>query len=290
MKLLPTAVVLALSLGVAPSNAAGAPRFGAYVGCHPGAARAASACSLAALPTAVFRAFRGRGVAYRVCVRRPSRDVKCRARRTGRAGSRSRAAIGLGRPGSYRVTWRVRGRAVARQGFHARAPRVFVDGDSLAVGTGPYLSHYLPGWAIAQSTSISRHAPEGVDLLRTAGEKLAKVIVVSLGTNDDPRATDTFRNAVRESLRIAGPQRCVIWANIVRPPVGGVGYAGYNRILATLNKRRDNLFVVDWASIAARNRSWFGPDGVHPTATGYEVRARAIGRKAEACLDGPLAN
>ena len=39
--------------------------------------------------------------------------------------------------------------------------RALVVGDSLAVGTKPYLGHYLPGWHGTTSATISRHAPEG---------------------------------------------------------------------------------------------------------------------------------
>ncbi len=266
------------------------PAYGAYVGCTPAARHGSAKCSLAAKPTTVFRAFRGKHVRYRACIRRPSGDVKCRPGRTGRKGSRSRQRVALSvRPGRYEVTWFVRGDRVARASFRSRAPRVFVNGDSLAVGTRPYLPGDLPGWPIEQSASISRQAPEGVDILRSKGRGLASVIVMSLGTNGDPRASDDFAAAVRETLRIAGPKRCVIWPNIVRPSVAGTSYDAYNDVLASLNRRNDNLYVVNWAAIAARNRGWFGPDGVHPGATGYTVRAKAIARKAIECLRGPLA-
>ncbi|HEY8779249.1 MAG TPA: hypothetical protein VIL93_05610 [Solirubrobacterales bacterium] len=47
--------------------------------------------------------------------------------------------------------------AAARHG-HQR-PLVFVNGDSLAVGTEPYLPGDLHGFNLRQSASISRHAP-----------------------------------------------------------------------------------------------------------------------------------
>lgn len=163
-------------------------------------------------------------------------------------------------------------------------PRVFVDGDSLAVGTRPYLPRALPGWPISQSTSISRHAPQGVAILRDQGLRLARIIVMQLGTNDDPRAVDDFRRAIRATMHVAGRDRCVVWPNIVRPPVGGTSYAGYNHVLAAENRRLDNLFVVDWAAMARRHPRWFGPDGVHPSAAGYRARAEAIAGKVRRCV------
>ena len=108
---------------------------------------------------------------------------------------------------------------------------LFVNGDSLAVGTQPYFPGALPGWSIRTSATISRHAFEGASVLRAQGGSLARVVFVSLGTNDDPRNTGSFRSSVRSIMKVVGPDRCVVWATIVRPSVAGASYAGYNRIL-----------------------------------------------------------
>ncbi|HEY8640682.1 MAG TPA: GDSL-type esterase/lipase family protein [Solirubrobacterales bacterium] len=166
---------------------------------------------------------------------------------------------------------------------HSQArPLVFVNGDSLAIGTEPYLPGDLHGFNLRQSASISRHAPEGVELLRHLG-KFPRVVVMSLGTNDDPHAVGTFRSAVRSTIHLAGRRRCVVWANIVRPPVGGASYAGYNRALAQENRRHRNMRVVKWTRIVRDHSLPLSADGVHPTADGYKVRARAIAREVRRC-------
>ncbi len=283
------------ALTAAPSSAAtpapaAAPHFGGYVSCRSAGQHPNSTCGLSDRPVAVFRVFGKHRVAYNVCVRRPSGALKCRRKQSGHYGGRSRAEIPLTQPGRYKATWRVHGKVVARRSFKALAPRMFVDGDSLAVGTAPYLPEALSGWPITQSASISRQAEDGVSLLRAQGPRLAKVIFIGLGTNGDPRFTDSFRSTVLRSLAIAGPRRCVIWATIYRPGVAGPGYDGYNHILAKLNRRFENLMVVDWASLASHHPEWFGSERVHPDATGYEARARAIAEKARACVAGPLAH
>jgi lysophospholipase L1-like esterase len=161
--------------------------------------------------------------------------------------------------------------------------RLFVVGDSLAVGTRPYLTRYLHGWRIRSSVSISKHAPEGASELASRGHSLPPVVVASLGTNDDPHATGSFEASVRKSLRATGKHGCIVWPNIVRPGVAGATYAGYNNVLDRIAKRNPHLRVVDWAAIAAHHRSWFGDDGVHPNATGYTVRAAAIAKKVRRC-------
>jgi len=173
--------------------------------------------------------------------------------------------------------------ASASAGHHAVGKRLFVVGDSLAVGTKPYLPRSLHGWRIRSSVSISKHAPEGAAELARRGHSLPPVVVASLGTNDDPHATGSFEAAVRKALRAAGKRGCIVWPNIVRPAVGGATYAGYNNVLDRIAKRNDHLRVVDWSVMAAHNRGWFGDDGVHPNATGYLARARAIARQVRRC-------
>jgi hypothetical protein len=166
----------------------------------------------------------------------------------------------------------------------SRAPRsVLHYGDSLAVGTGIYLPSFLPGWSIAQSTGVSRHADDGPSAVRSLRSSLPRVIVISLGTNDDPRAVTAFARDVREIVRLAGPSRCVIWSSVVRPPYDGVSYAGYNDVLRRAAVRYASLRVFDWGTMAHRHPEWFGSDGVHPTATGYRVRAAAEAKLVKSC-------
>jgi lysophospholipase L1-like esterase len=175
--------------------------------------------------------------------------------------------------------------AVVAKGSRPHAPgkRVLVVGDSLAVGTRPYLGRSLGGWRVRTSASISKQAPEGAGELVRRRRHLPPAVVASLGTNGDPRAVSSFEGAVRRALRAVGKHGCLVWPNIVRPAVAGASYAGYNRVLAQLSSNRDNLRVVDWAAMAAHNRGWFGSDGVHPNATGYLRRARAIAGQVRRC-------
>jgi hypothetical protein len=171
----------------------------------------------------------------------------------------------------------------APAGADALSRRLLVNGDSLAVGTEPYLPKELRRWRVTQSTEISRHAYEGDDIMRSYGRSLPRVIHVSLGTNDDPRTPEAFRAAIRDVMKVAGPRRCVVWANIVRPAVAGAGYGGYNRVLAQESKPRENLRVVNWARMVREHPEWLAGDGVHVNAVGYQARARAIARSVRRC-------
>jgi hypothetical protein len=165
----------------------------------------------------------------------------------------------------------------------AQEQRLFVDGDSLAVGTQPYFPALLPGWDIRTSAAVSRHAFEGPAVLRSMGSALAPVVAVSLGTNDDPRNTGAFRSAIRDVMAVAGPSRCVVWATIQRPPVAGTPYTAYNAILRAEGRRRPNLKVVRWRRLVRAHPEWLGPDRVHVDGVGYRARARAYADQIRRC-------
>ena len=166
----------------------------------------------------------------------------------------------------------------------AGAPQTVLHyGDSLTVGTGLYLSSFLPGWSIIESASISRHADEGPGAMSSLSSTLPRVLVISLGANDDPGAVTAFAADVRRVAATAGRGRCVIWSTIVRPPYNGVSYEGYNRVLRRAAITFANFRVFDWQALARAHPGWFGSDGVHPTAAGYRARAAALAQLVKSC-------
>jgi lysophospholipase L1-like esterase len=74
-----------------------------------------------------------------------------------------------------------------------------------------------------------------------------------------------------------------VWASVYRPPVGGASYARLNHALADIARKRPRLVMFRWVRLARAHRYWFGSDGVHPTATGYRVRARHMARDIRTC-------
>jgi lysophospholipase L1-like esterase len=71
--------------------------------------------------------------------------------------------------------------------------------------------------------------------------------------------------------------------NIVRPPVAGASYAGYNRALAQESRRRPNLRMVNWVRMVRANPQWVVGDGVHVNADGYRARAKAVASSVRRC-------
>jgi len=155
----------------------------------------------------------------------------------------------------------------------ARTQQVFVVGDSLTVGAaGPLradLRNRVAGVRI--DAQVSRPASVGIALLRTRAAQSSSVWVVALGTNDGPNPS-VMRSYIAKVMRMAGPQRRVLWVNIVRPG----GYGRVNVALKALENVYPNYRVVDWAQFVAAHRGFISGDGVHPSARGYQARGALI--------------
>lgn len=165
----------------------------------------------------------------------------------------------------------------AAQGASATPPRVLDLGDSLSMGTAPYLRARLRGYRIHRVHDVGLHAYDAAAIVARSRETLPALLVLSAGTNDDPRIVSTFIRAVSRVLDVAGPRRCVVWPTIVRPPAVGATYDGLNRALARAAARHPNLVLVDWVGMVGRHPRWLSDDGVHVTPAGYRARASVIG-------------
>ncbi len=275
-------IFVAAAAVLAPAGASAADHFRAYASCSSKGKHADDFCFAGDHPVAVLRAIGQGHVAYRVCSRKAGSKKHCYDRHTQRAGKRSRTRFDVDGAGKYKLAFFADGRAVERARILVRERAVFSVGDSLGEGTKPYLPGALPDWKVSQSVAISRFFDDGVSILRSRGS-LPGAIVFALGTNNDAHDVSGFRSAVESALQIASETRCVVVPNIVRPPVGGASYSGFNSALAELARKHDNLRVVDWAGLIAANRGWLAGDGVHVNATGYMARARAIAKQVERC-------
>jgi hypothetical protein len=170
--------------------------------------------------------------------------------------------------------------------------RLFVIGDSLADYNAPYLQKDLRHWKIESDFSFARSASDTAHDLRVRDrrERLPAIIHVSSGTGDDPSRAGRFRRAVRRVLRLAGPQRCVVWANVWRLKLSDPTFEVLNLVLAQEALVHPNLRVVDWHALVEAHRGWL-IDLVHVNGEGNRARADAVAREVRACrkqLSAPL--
>ncbi len=169
------------------------------------------------------------------------------------------------------------------------SPELALIGDSLAVGTAPYLPELLPGWRVTADALGSRFLLTGMEILATARIRPRRPIAVafSLFTNDDPRRADELAYWARESVTRLPRGSCALWATIVRPRVAGVSYARANALLEQVARepRADGkrIVVVPWARAVRLHPEWLRRDRVHATDEGYRARAQLYADAALRC-------
>jgi hypothetical protein len=159
---------------------------------------------------------------------------------------------------------------------------VLVIGDSLEVGSGPYLRALLPG--VTVDAEKGRTSSEGVRVLASRLDPSVEVIVFPLGTNDSPSNAGGLAANLAAVRQMAG-DRCVVVATISRPPVGGVSVGAINRVVEQF-AGRPAAQVADWRTVVASIPSLLVRDRVHATGDGYSVRATLLAEAVQGCLLG----
>ncbi len=175
----------------------------------------------------------------------------------------------------------------------AGSASVYVQGDSLTVPIKSLLTRLLPHDRLSISAKIGRPLTVGLRLLRqrAAISGLPQVVVMEMGSNDDPRMPSAFAAMIGQTVSVIGNDRCTIWVNLFQRVTKKKGkklsttniFAGLNGVIAAAAVRYKRFSVVDWARTAARNPSWFGPDGVHPNGAGSVVFAQLIAAAINRC-------
>lgn len=151
---------------------------------------------------------------------------------------------------------------------------VLVIGDSLAVGTMPYLAPMLGERHIVSAARSGITTPQGMELVRRELRVVTpKTVVISLGSNDGSDAK-RFADRVRRTMALLPENACVIWATIIRPPRKGE-YRGLNRVLNAAKRRDPRIRVIDWEH-AVTGGAVYLPDGLHADAAGYRYRSVMI--------------
>ncbi len=141
---------------------------------------------------------------------------------------------------------------------------VIVVGDSLEVGTSPYLGRYLPGVPLTVDAVESRPSGDAVQALSDRLRPSHSVIVFDAGVNDDPAQPGVLAGDLEAVDQLAGG-RCVVVATVSRPPYNGVGPEGLNRAISSFAASRPNTQLIDWRAAALANPGLLNSDGVHPS-------------------------
>jgi hypothetical protein len=150
----------------------------------------------------------------------------------------------------------------------------FVPGHVTAVGDSVMLDYQaplqtdIPG--INVDASVSRQWSDGVQILQElkASGQLGAEVIVGLGTNGP--ITDSDFDAIMQVLN--GASRVVFVNFHVDRPWQDPN----NAVLVNGASRYPDVFIADWAALAAQNPQWFGADGTHLAIDGPGATALAM--------------
>jgi lysophospholipase L1-like esterase len=158
---------------------------------------------------------------------------------------------------------------------------VLVIGDSLQVGSGPYLEQELSATPVDSDDRQSRRSAEGPEALRARLRPEHTVVVFDLGTNDDPSNPDALY-ANLQAARAAIGDRCLVVATVLRPPYNGFTVDGMNAALERF-ALNPGVQLVDWHGVATGTPGILYEDGVHARPEGYALRGRLIADAVRSC-------
>ncbi len=141
-----------------------------------------------------------------------------------------------------------------------------VYGDSMTVGSVPALQYYFPGVRI--DAKSNRFWKDGLAAVEASGANIRRAVVLDFGTNGG-----VDESALRDTLRLLGPQRMVVLVNL---HVNMARTATDNAILAKVAGENPNVIVADWNSAVTADPGQLQPDGIHPSMTGQHLYAKVI--------------
>lgn len=155
---------------------------------------------------------------------------------------------------------------------------VYVLGDSLGVGTEPFLQAALgSGWTITSKVLSGRTTGPtppfgGLGILKE--DNPGGTVVIALGTNDSDNAT-TFGERIDLAMSYVKPGAQVYWINISRGNILGNPHDALNTKLRQKAQQYNNLKIIDWRKLVKDGDVTLG-DGVHTDPAGYKKRAKLI--------------
>lgn len=162
---------------------------------------------------------------------------------------------------------------------------VLVVGDSLGVGTEGPLRAALGDVEVDADNLSGRTSTSGVEVLREAIGPQHDTVVFDLGTNDGPTAVSTTLASLAAARDIADG-RCLVFATLNHPPVGGTDISAQNAALRRFALETPNAVLVDWNGATAAATGMLQPDGVHATAAGYAYRGALFADAIAGCVGG----
>lgn len=149
----------------------------------------------------------------------------------------------------------------SQQVANAQKLPVTTIGDSVMLATSDTLKELFPLMKI--DAEVGRQVYQSIDIPKKleSQNKLEEIVLVDLGTNGSftDEQFDRFMQAI-------GSKRKVYWVNVLVPDKKWQNTV--NDSLHKLEKKYDNLIVLDWFDYSKGHSEWFYEDQIHPNKEG----------------------
>ncbi len=159
----------------------------------------------------------------------------------------------------------------------AHASDVFYVGDSLGPATTRVMVPYLGGFSVRVSNAAGRTSAGGVSVLRSGLRGDDQVVVLDVGSADDPAQASALAANLGKAGKLAA-WRCMVVVTTTRP-----GADALNAAIESFAGGRKKTELADWK--AAAKPKLLGSDGVSLKPAGAQERGRVVAEAAQACID-----
>jgi len=157
---------------------------------------------------------------------------------------------------------------------------VLVVGDSLEVGTSPYLAKYLDEDVELEVNAVGGASSIGIfEQFQESYDPAQSVIVFDAGTNDDPAYPQILASQLERVSDIVG-NRCMVVPTIN----DGTDARGKNQAVGSFVATRPGTQSPDWAGLVQDSPQIMSSDGIHALPEGYDRRAELIADAINTCL------
>jgi hypothetical protein len=182
----------------------------------------------------------------------------------------------------------------ASPGSATKRPRVTLVGDSVAesldyvasarakLGRGVTLrlDAAVCRRLVQPSCAFQGTAPStALQAIQSYGSALGDVLIVKVGYNEGAPGYSDGIDRVMRAARAQGT-KAVVWSTLRET---SSIYTETNRVIKRAAKRWPKLRVADWNAYS-RGKPWFGPDGLHLTATGANALATLLRKNVALAL------
>jgi len=154
------------------------------------------------------------------------------------------------------------------------ANSVFVEGDSVLLGTTTTLPAALVGWNVTMDVVGSRRLTQAIPVLQARRAEIGRVLVIQMGNNYIPGEGGSFASQIDQAMAVVAGVERVVWITVAE--VNGATRVAINNDIRAAATRHPNIVVAEWAPLVAAHPEYAPGDALHLTADGRIAMADLV--------------